>query len=283
MKKIKILSLFALLAAAFTACDTPNIGGDEAQSYGDGETIIAQFTKDEETGYFLQDNGDTYTFNAAVDFVGANDMPLSSDMVVTYEVDASSTAVAGTDYDFVDPSGQVTIPAGSTYANIPISVYSGNLDSANPTELVLNITVASASGHNVLSSGNHGTTTITLQATCTSNLAGIYSLRMIASNGWDVTFPNEEIIETGAGAYKTTTTYRWPNGQYSSDQSFNFQEVCGRIEVPSQGLFQDMYMGNEVTGTSEGLVDSATGDLTIYYSVSFSSGIVTCTGQYTKL
>lgn len=124
--------------------------------------------------------------------------------------------------------------------------------------------------------------TFSLTVSCSSNLAGTYNLTMVSSNGQNVNFPNEVITEVSPGVYKTESIYRWAVGSIAPDQGFNFIDVCGELTVPDQGLAQGYY-SNAVFNTEPGFVDGATGDLKIFYTVSFGSGDVTCVGTYTKI
>ena len=107
---------------------------------------------------------------------------------------------------------------------------------------------------------------------------------MTTDFGHDITFPNEIISEVSPGVYKTSTTYRWSAGSIAPDQGFNFDDVCGTLTVPQQGLAQGYY-SNQVYGTDDGSSNPATGELKIYYITEFSGGAtkINCTGVYTKL
>ena len=117
---------------------------------------------------------------------------------------------------------------------------------------------------------------------CASNLAGAYSLILSRDNGADVAFPNEIITEVSPGYYKTESTYRWAVGTIAPDQGFNFNDVCGTLTAPQQGLAQGYY-SNKVYSFEDGSADPVTGDLVIKYIVEFGSGPVECIGTYTKL
>ncbi|WOC40779.1 hypothetical protein [Polaribacter sp. HL-MS24] len=117
---------------------------------------------------------------------------------------------------------------------------------------------------------------------CASNLAGAYSLILSRDNGADVAFPNEIITEVSPGYYKTESTYRWAVGSIAPDQGFNFNDVCGTLTAPQQGLAQGYY-SNKVYSFEDGSADPVTGDLVIKYIVEFGSGPVECIGTYTKL
>jgi len=121
-----------------------------------------------------------------------------------------------------------------------------------------------------------------ITVSCSSDLAGTYSLTTVASNGNIKTFPNEKIIEISPGVYKTESIYTWDVGAIAPDQGFNFVDVCGELTVPDQDLAQGYY-SNDVFNNEPGIVDGATGDLKIFYTVSFGSGDVACVGTYTKI
>lgn len=117
---------------------------------------------------------------------------------------------------------------------------------------------------------------------CASNLAGAYSLVLSSDDGPDVTFPNEIITEVSPGYYKTSSIYIWELGLIAPDQGFNFNDVCGALTVPQQGLAQGFY-DDPVYSLADGSADPVTGELIIKYIVEFGSGPVECIGTYTKL
>jgi hypothetical protein len=180
-------------------------------------------------------------------------------------------------------SESVTLPFDFSYATIAEFLDGTGVASVDDLRIGDQFTfqVENVMNDGSIYSGSSGEYVVTVN--CLSDLAGAYSLRMISSNGYDVTFPNEMITEVSPGVYNTSSTYAWALNTYSATQGFEFNDQCTILSVPEQGLFLGMYGGNPVQGTAPGLVDPATGDLTIYYSVGFSSGSVDCIGQYTKL
>lgn len=98
---------------------------------------------------------------------------------------------------------------------------------------------------------------------CASDLAGAYRLVVQRDNGPDVIFENEIITEVSPGYYKTTSIYRWAVGSIAPDQGFNFNDVCGTLNAPEQGLAQGYY-SNKVYSFADGSADPATGELVIY-------------------
>ena len=117
---------------------------------------------------------------------------------------------------------------------------------------------------------------------CASSLAGAYSLVVQRDNGPDVIFANEIITEVSPGYYKTSSIYRWAVGSIAPDQGFNFNDVCGTLNAPQQGLAQGYY-SNSVYSFADGSADPTTGELIIYYIVEFGSGPVENIATYTKL
>ena len=117
---------------------------------------------------------------------------------------------------------------------------------------------------------------------CASSLAGAYSLVVQRDNGADVIFPNEIITEVSPGYYKTSSIYRWAVGSIAPDQGFNFNDVCGTLNAPQQGLAQGYY-SNSVYSFADGSADPTTGELIIYYIVEFGSGPVENIATYTNL
>ena len=128
---------------------------------------------------------------------------------------------------------------------------------------------------------------VSITVNCSSNLAGSYTFSgtwdRAETGNTDVPFgPTTEIItEVAPGVYSTTYT-----GHYSDPPvqlglpicAFIFEDVCGVLTIPSQGLC-DFY-SNEVAGT--GTVDPVTGNLHFEYSIGFGLGPRLYTVDYIK-
>jgi hypothetical protein len=297
MKNIfKKLFLLTLLAGAITSCD---MGDDKELNYGN-EAFVAQFPFAAKSGFFLKSNSEIFSYEVPVELVGGNGLALDTDVAVSFEKlayvdDASTTnddtyvtAVEGTDFEFVNPVNSLVIPAGSTFASIPIRVISGNLDDTHPAVIVLSLTEVTATGATVVSSGNKGKINLILQATCTSDLAGMYDLTATRiSTGAIYPLPGEEITEIGTGQYLTSSTGPYNiRGLISAGAQlgtpsggFVFNEVCGRIALtqPDQGLGNGAY-SNIVTQSPAqaalSVVNPVTGVITIYYSIWFTGNTV---------
>ncbi len=281
MKNFKYLIVVLLVSFSFTSC----VLDDDVQTFTEGPNVLL-FPSAEVTGFFLNDDAADYEYTVPLNITGGNGFPLGQDITATFEVDASSTATQGVEFDLVDSSGSVIIEAGNTFTNIPIIVHSGALDPANPATVVLNVTGSSSS--NVVASGNRGQVTITLQATCSSNLGGTYQLSVMSSTGASNFFPMEVITEIDEGTYLTTQTGTWNAGTLigagAPIEGFIFNEVCGSIVIEQQnlaGFFSNLVEGTEVLGS----VDPLTGDITLEYTIGFSGNTVfnTYTATYIKL
>ena len=146
------------------------------------------------------------------------------------------------------------------------------------------MTEVNATGSTVVSSGNKGKINVVLQATCISDLAGMYDLVSTRiSPGAIYNLPGEEISEVGTGQYLTSSTGPFnirgliaASVQLATPTAgFIFNEVCGRIALPQPSQLLGGGYSNIVTQSpaqaAQSVVNSVTGVLTIYYSVWFTS------------
>lgn len=285
-KTLKYLSFAAIAVFGIVSCD---LGDEEAPNYGNGPVVV-QFPAAELTGLFSTDDNADFLYNVPVQTVGGNGLALDNDIAVTYKiVDSLTTAVAGLDYDFVQSGLTTTVPAGATSGYIGLTVHSGELDAATPEVLTLEITQVNGNGANVVQSGNKYIVSVILQATCTSDLAGDYTVTTVGTNAagtW--TNPAEVITEQTAGIYKTTTTGYFgiqtsPAGPTS--YGYVFQEICGRVTVAEQNLLN--YFTNLVFQSPAqkalSVVNEVTGVIVVEYTVTFGSGNRFYRSTYTPL
>jgi hypothetical protein len=294
MKTLKNLFLF-LIVVSVASCD---VGDDKELNYGNG-AYVAQFPFASKTGFFLKDAGATYDYTLPIELVGGNGLAIDKDMTISYSVDTTTTfdddddpltpevlvntAVEGLNFDFAG-SATVVIPAGSTFASIPLKIYSGTLDDQNPPVLLLKLTGVEASGVNVVTSGNKGSVALTLQGTCTSDLAGTYNtyITRISPVGGPYTVAAEPITELSAGTYVTDVTGNFclPTNTLIKTGAFNnlnagprggfeFKEVCGRIAMEDQNLFTiySATVKQNATQYAASSVNQATGVITIEYTI----------------
>lgn len=289
--------LFAVLfiASLATSCD---VGSDKELNYGSG-SYVAQFPFAEKTAFFPKDDAIVYDYTMPVEIVGGNGLALATDVTVVYELDlVNSTAVEGLNFDFVGPT-TLTVPANSTFATIPMKIYSGTLDDQNAPKIVLKLTSVSGSD-NIVASGNKSSVTITLQGTCTSALAGTYQMtgtRVLPAATYTVA--SEVITEIGDGEYVTQAVGNYTLASLGLGLSgpwnalavpaprggYIFKEVCGRIALEEQNLLD--YYTNLVQQSpaqyAASTVNPSTGVITIKYTITFAAGNRDYTSVYTPL
>lgn len=294
MKTFKNLFLL-LLVVSVSSCD---VGDDEELNYGNGP-MVAQFPFASKTAFFLKDDAATFDYTLPIEIVGGNGIALDHDITVVFDVDTTTkfdddnnaatptvvftNAVEGTHYDFVG-SKTLVIPAGSTFSSIPLKVYSGNLDDVNPPRVMLKLISASATGSNIVTSGNKGSVGLILQGRCTSDLAGTYNTvtTRLAPAGGPYTVASEPITVMPDGTYLTSLTGNFRlasnplvvTGTWSSQTApaprsgYEFNEVCGRITLEEQNLFDYFINIVDQTPAQAALSNvSPTGVITIYYQV----------------
>lgn len=133
MKKYLILSILAL---GVLSCDNDVLSSDDRAS---GPKIVGFENATESIAYF-SDQGVVQRL-LPVSLIGLGDGTLpSSDLNLQYEVDlVNSTATEGVEFDFVDGSGIVTIPAGSSFGTIALDVNTGSFSATEKTDLVLKL------------------------------------------------------------------------------------------------------------------------------------------------
>ena len=287
-KTFKNLACLFIATLAIVSCDS--VGDDDELNYGSGP-YVAQFSTAAKTGFFLKDDNEVFNFDIPLELVGGNGLAVDSDLNLTFEVNTDlSTAIEGTHFTFATSATNAVIPAGNKFASIKINVDSATLDDQNPPVLVLDLLAASADGKNVVVSGNKSRITITLQGTCTSDLAGNYSVSTtrLSPAGGPYTRTDEFIDEIGVGTYNTTTagnfkavadltlTGTWNDLPAAADAGYDFKDVCGRIRVEEQNLGHAYLNLIKQTAAQSALstVNEATGVITIEYSIFVTNNTV---------
>jgi len=240
MKKFRIL-LFAipLLTLSCSVDDDPlKIEEDLANT-----PFVVGFNNNVASPAFLTD-GEVNLYSENIVLFGGGDFSSNPSITVDFEVDPTSTAVAGEDYDFVNGSQSITIPEDREFGPLDINFYSDNIDVDNPKTLILNITSAS----NGLVADLFKTLTININGICFSNIGGMYSVT--TTYGYHDFLPDYnpqttdiEIEALGDGLYRV---FDMSSGLYSSgpyaaaygtgDTSFDveFTENCGEISWQNQ-------------------------------------------------
>ncbi len=137
----------------------------------------------------------------------------NSPITISYKVNlAKSTALLGTEFNFANSTGQITIPAGSTFANIPLIVNTGSLNLTQKTEVVIDL---SSTTEGVISNKNKSIKVVFVG--CATSLEGNYKL----ANNTPVT-----VTKLTPNLYQGS---RMP--QFQNVFTFNFTDVCKDLEI----------------------------------------------------
>lgn len=121
-----------------------------------------------------QQNNETDQTLLRINLVGRQvDAPVN----VIIGIDTASTAVRGVHYNLEET--EITIPANSSFVDLPIEILTGNLDPNESPDLVVNIIDAG----DVKISSNYRSVTLQIRVACPSDLAGIYNTVNIGTGG----------------------------------------------------------------------------------------------------
>lgn len=263
MKNIKYLMLLFLGLTVVTACF------DDSESFdlnAEGPNL-AGFTNARENVSNIAD-GSEYPFTVKMKVAGPTVTELSSDINVTFEATAASTAIAGVHYKIVNPSA--TLKKADNYlgfANVVMLTAGIDAPLAGPSPvLVLQAKTTSGDGK-VIASGKP--VSITLNYACDSKLAGTYKETtqyfrggaLVSNVSRTVTF-----TKTGIGQFRTSDVGHWTQAALGGTPGFTFYDVCGVITIPKQNLV-DLY-SNIVEGVpGKSFVDPVTGNITMQYTI----------------
>lgn len=288
MKKISIYIVLALSFLTVASC----MVDDDVATVSEGDYIVG-FKNSISSNIYTDLDVDPVNLVQPIDLVGGqNGTPSDEAIVVEFEIDPSSTAIAGTHYAITATGNTLTLEPGSTFVNLPITVYPAALPGNLPQTIVVNLTQVSSSNAVILE--ERQTTTITI-AKCSSDLAGLYNLTVTRlDNNTTYNFANEELTQVSVGEYETSSTANYGPGNLTGQGAFRdgfiFNDVCQEVVIPEQYLgdyFSNLVYGNETDG-SQGFVtlDTDTGEvesITMYYIVEFTAGNRSYKAVYTKL
>lgn len=285
MKKIKFIVVTIVSLLALQSCVKDDVENNAKGNYIVGfRNVLGSYI-------YTDDDVDPVQIAEPINLIGGQNGTVSNeDIIIPFTVDASSTAIAGTDYTINATGNIVTLPAGGDFVQLPITVNPSVLPGNVPKTIV--ITLGTPQSDNAVVSESKKTITITI-AKCESDLAGTYSLTVTRlDNGAVYDFPNEVITQLALGEYVTSTT--GPYNDLTDDgaprNGFIFKDVCQSIVIEEQYLgdyFLNLVEGDTNAGTVT--LHPETGEvvsITMYYSIrGFSSGVprIYFTAVYTKL
>jgi hypothetical protein len=252
MKTIKYILIFVLSFATVTSC---LVEDTEPSAKNDEGLNIAGFT-DNNTTLGAIASGDTYDFDLKIEVKGPTYKEMTSDVVLTIEVDPTSTAIEGTHFEFATKTA--TLKASNNYLGyIGITMLSEGIVAPLDVAPVLKLRVTDASSDaNVINNGK--LLTVNFNYLCFSNLSGVYDATAVYT-AYSGAKSNLEwvdtISETGTGEYRTTEVGHWLGGLGVGTPGFTFYDICNSINIPGQNLVETY--GNWVAGA--GSVDPDTG------------------------
>lgn len=270
---------------------------DDVEDFKSGAHIVG-FKKSESSYIYTSADVNPVQVTEPIDLIGgSNGTTSDSNIAIQFSVDASSTALQGTDYTIDITGNQITIPAGSDFVLLPITINPTVLPGNTPKTIVINLTQVASNNATISDSNKQITITI---AKCESALAGDYSLQVTrVDNGTVYNFSSETITATGIlGEYITSSTGYFGDlalgglDDLTDDgaprNGFVFNDICQSISIPDQ--FLGDYFGNDVFGnpneTNEVTLDPITGvvtSITMTYTVQFNAGPRKFRAVYTKL
>lgn len=280
MKKINLYLILAISLFTVASC----MVDDDVDTVSEGPYIVG-FKNSLPSYIFTDADSGPITINEPIDLVGGNNGTVSEqDITIQFQIDPSSTAIAGTHYSLPNNGNTLTLKAGENFVNFPVIVNTDNLPGNLPQTIVVNLLEVSSSNGVIVN--NRKSTTITI-AKCESNLAGNYSLVVTRlDNNASFSAPNEVLTELSLGTYVTSSTGNYGTApgftsllaQGAPRNGFIFNDVCQSIVIEEQNLgnyFTNLVYGNETDG-SQGFVtlDPETGEvesITMYYIITFSN------------
>ncbi|HEX8268275.1 MAG TPA: hypothetical protein VF581_00170 [Flavobacterium sp.] len=197
------------------SCET-----DEPEQLGGGSTTIVGFSDSEYSSGFVTD-GTEKPYAVQVGVIGGNQgLVPDSDITVSYAVvpsDDANAAIQGTHFDFAGTGNSVVIPAGSTFVEIPLTVYTEAMTIGTNRTFTIGLTTVT-SQDDVIIASNYDEVTVTLVPLCYSNLAGSYTINY-TSGAFPVT-----ITEVEPGMYHSDVVMGWTA---ATGYEMTFRDVCG--------------------------------------------------------
>jgi len=292
MKNLQKITLALFSIIALFSCVK-----DDVEDFKSGAHIVG-FKRSNSSYIYTSADVNPVQITEAIDLIGgANGTPSDTPITIQISVDPSSTAIQGTDYTIDAVNNQVTIPAGSDFTMLPITINPSVLPGNLPKTVKVNLTQIN-SGNAVVSDAKKQIT-ITI-AKCESALAGDYTLQVTRiDNGTVYNFSSETITSTGTlGEYVTSSSGPYGDmalggiDDLTADgaprNGFIFNDVCQTIAIPEQNLgdyYSNLLYGNP-DDQNEVVLDPVTGNvvsITMTYTITFGAGPRKYKAVYTKI
>lgn len=282
---MKKLLLLAVMSLGLFSCND-----DEPQTFGPNQTIVG-FAEESVSNSFLTDVNDA-PLNVPISLIGFANETLPGDVVVNWEVDASSTAVAGVEYT-ISGSQSAVISAGNTTGTANFEVYPTTFNPSAPKTIVINLTTVPS--NNAIVGEQYKQVVVTLQGVCNSQLQGNYTNSTLRLNNATTYTWTDEVFEKVDGTasdyvgnhvgqyYGTAQTAATVTGTGSASAPlavptalFFFTDICDKLQV-NQHNMADAYSNivtQDATQFANSFVDPDTGIVTIEYSIWFTNNTI---------
>ena len=198
-----------VVASVMLSCTDDDIRTE--QNLGSGPKVVGFTPALASVAYFVDEG--TVLREFPLNLIGnGNGQVSGTDIEVSYEIDPASTATDGVEFNFVDTTGKITIPAGDTFGVYPLEVNTGQLNPTMKTELILNLTTSSPGS---IVGAQHSQLKIVFVG-CSTDLEGTYTrgtrtadISKIAPNVYYSTY------------FPAFASYYW----------FEFSDVCGDLAI----------------------------------------------------
>ena len=280
IKNLKFVAI-ALLTLGVSSCD--EILDDDLTDFGNGPNFVGFSAASVTAPFEIGAEPQTYEYNIPLFLDGPTSEFETGEIVVTFELDAASTAQPGFNYDFT-AGNTVTLNEENNFsANIPVTVYTEGVEPPTVESLILNITDVSTSGTSaeVVVNQKSESTRVNLSYICETDLSGEY---IITNDVCTVSAPYNEatISPDGDGGWAITRSdgalLNGCTSNVSLGQPGNIIVVCGEVQVSKQPSFCGGYGIGCITG---GTWDEETGVLTLEHTDDFF-GVGTYTSTYIR-
>ena len=231
MKKLYIYIL--IVTAGFLALSSCM---DETGIVWEGLVVEFEAVTGETGGVYLRENdGENIADQIQINLVGAHQ---TNAVNVGFEIDDTTTAIEGVHYNLIS-SNTVTIPAGSSFAQIEFEIIDDNIEPGETWLLAFNITSA-----DVDISQNYKSVIHSMAVSCPSDLAGDYSSTMSGNLG--------DGSGGSSGTYADLGTTVTLTADEESPGVYNIDDM-------SFGIYPDSYSIDAPPGRIQDICDNLTG------------------------
>ena len=208
---MKKLITLMIVAASFLSCSDDGIRTE--QDLSKGPKVIGFDKTLVSMAYF--DNIGAVQRQVPVNLLGlGNGQVSNSDITVSYRVNqALSTATEGVEFSFPSASRSITIPAGTTFSTIPLTVNTGSLNPTQKTEVVIDL-IESTTGSVI---GTQFKSVKIIFVGCATSLEGNYRYGTSTS-----------VVVTKIAPNMYRSNYL---PAFASRYWFEFSDVCGDLTI----------------------------------------------------